>query len=147
MALPALAEIDAFASRLGTTTSQLDTPRAYAALDDASTLVRVEVGQSWVDDAGALGVVPEIARMVVLSVARRAYENPSGLISRSIGTYREQWSSGGTPAPAVALTAYERGMLSRLRDVGGLYTIATTRRSTADWTPIANASPPGTWVP
>jgi len=70
--LPPLATVDDLSARLPVGVDLGDNARAAAALEDASTLVRNEAGAEWVDALGALTVVPDIVRMIVLEVAGRA---------------------------------------------------------------------------
>jgi len=72
VALPSLATVEELSARLPVGVDILDDTRAAAALEDASTLVRDEAGATWVDTLGALIVVPDVVRMIVLEVAGRA---------------------------------------------------------------------------
>lgn len=84
---------------------ELDTPdydRAEAALEDASALVESETGQNWDVDT-----VPPVAKTITIRAAARAYLNPTGVASRSMGPFSEQIPDG------VYLTEDEQRILSR----------------------------------
>lgn len=70
--LPPLTTLEELEARLDDLPSR-EIGRAEAALSDASTLVRTEVGLTWVDAEGALTAVPDVAVMVTLQCARRAF--------------------------------------------------------------------------
>lgn len=72
MMLPSLATLEDLEARLDDLPNR-EIARAEAALSDASTLVRTEVGLTWVDADGELTTVPDVAVMVTLQCARRAF--------------------------------------------------------------------------
>lgn len=90
MSLPALAAVADLEVRLG---KSCDGPRAQAALDDASALIRAEAGKTWVDDDGNLDGVPDIIATLAMKVARRALMNPDEYTSETVGPF-----SVGLPA-------------------------------------------------
>lgn len=88
MALPPLAATSDLEARLGVTLTGTDVARAEAALTDASALVRSAAGVTWSADGTTLDAdLPDVVIAVTLTAARRAYENPSGLVSESFGSY------------------------------------------------------------
>jgi hypothetical protein len=109
MALPALVSLEDFALRLGGISAS-DEERAQAVLDDASALIRAEAGEDWVDDEDTLENVPEVIVAVTVAVAIRAFRNPDGVRSESIGTYAVTYADTST---AVFLTAGERRTVRR----------------------------------
>jgi len=101
---------DALLTRLGLTTSDLDTvetARADAILEDATALALAEVPASiaerWESDA------PRVVSTVILKAARREFENPRGLVSESVGDR----SVGLSDSTGVYFTDREIAMLRR----------------------------------
>ena len=88
------ADIAELEARLGRQLSSTELDRARAVLEDASALVREEVGYSvWIDaDTGVLNValVPASVRAIVLRAAERAMRNPGGFSAESSGDYSYQ---------------------------------------------------------
>lgn len=112
MALVALAE---FEERLGRTlTDAAEISRANAALDDASTVV-LEAGDSTWTDAD----VPDAAATVVLTVARRVFENPEGATQKSVGDLSVSYGSvsSGSVANPLELTSKERRRVRKAADI------------------------------
>lgn len=112
MALVALTD---FEDRLGRTlTDAAEISRANAAIEDASTVV-LEVGDSTWTSAD----VPDAAATVVLSVARRVFENPEGATQKSVGDLSVSYGSvsSGSVANPLELTSRER---RRVRSAAGL---------------------------
>lgn len=97
-----------------------DAARAEAVLADAMQLVLAAVGSAITDP-------PQLAvTAVVLSVARRAYLNPAGVLSETVGPYTVRY--GDDSPSGVYLTAAEQAILGRLRSGGhGLWSLSTTR--------------------
>ena len=125
--LPPLASLTDFTNRLGRPVgSTEDAARAEAALVDASSIVRVEAGTTWMNDAGtALGAVPDAIATVVLAVARRVFDNPEGLINESLGSYAAGMAN---PTSDVYLKASERATIAKVVNPGGgIGTLSTTR--------------------
>lgn len=157
--LPALARVEDLAVRIGVSGAQIDDARAQAALDDASTLARAEVGLTWVvvDSAGVIVVpavllaeelIPDVVAFVVLSAAARAYQNPSGIIQKTAGDVAVAYSKpAGT---GVYLTDDERALLRGAASPSstGLFSLATYRGDLCDdtvWIPVVGA-PPFPWL-
>ena len=88
------ADIAELEARLGRQLSSTELDRARAVLEDASALVREEVGYSvWIDaDTGVLNdaLVPASVRAIVLRAAERAMRNPGGFSAESSGDYSYQ---------------------------------------------------------
>lgn len=126
--LPALAPVEDLEARLGLDPGTLvdaNLGRARAALADASALVRMEARRTWVDEAGALTVVPDAIVRVVLGAAQRGYTNPDGATQESAGPFARSFNPD---AVSVYLTRPELDIVRRFRPAGGeLWTLQTTR--------------------
>lgn len=82
--LPAFASIDDLATRM----TLEDEPRAQAALDDASALIREATDPvTWVTDDALDDDIPDIVHTICLDIAQDRYSNPEGLRQESIGNY------------------------------------------------------------
>lgn len=133
MALPLLATVAELAARLGISVPDgAERLRAEAAIRDASTLARAATRTSWVDTEGELVAdVPEVVGMVVLTAARRAFENPSGVTQKTAQDVSVSYASRSESA--VYLTDAEeellRGAVPGSRR--GVFTLATTRSTLA----------------
>lgn len=121
--MPAFADLDALRARLPGGIEGDDEPRAQAALDDASTLIRAETGMDWESD------VPEIVVTVTLWAALRAFSNPEGLTQEQLVSYSY---SKANPSTDVYLTTKERRLVRRAAGVSGLWAQPTTRGDTLD---------------
>lgn len=130
MGLPLLAPVSALEVRLGVDEDSLegaDLARAEAALSDVSSLVRQEAGKLWVDTEGALSGVPDVVATVTVTAALRAYRNPDGLSSESIGGVYS-YSLGAEAQAGIYLTDVEaRAVRAAARGAGGggAYTVGT----------------------
>lgn len=132
--LPALVSLDDFALRVGGVAAA-DEERAQACLDDASALIRTETQTTWVDDDGALEEsIPDAVVTITYAVAIRAFRNPEGVRSESIGDYSVSYADGST---AVFLTEGERRMIRRAAGRGGLGSIELE----SPWQPSAATVP------
>ena len=124
MALPSLASLEELTRRLGVALNEAEQERAQAALDDASALIRAEAATTWTDtaDPPTLANVPAIVESITLSVARRAYENPSAHADKRVDdisvTYDRRRGEG-----AVYLTSAERRAVRKAAGVSGVSTI------------------------
>lgn len=116
-----LADVEDLAARLGQTLTvgTTDYKRAQGNIEDVSALVLNESGQDW--DQGNL---PPVVKTIVLRAAERAFRNPSGAISRTMGPFAEGWS--GSAATGVYLTDDEKDILDGLSavDHGGVIMVA-----------------------
>lgn len=120
MALPALVSLEDFALRLGGIDAS-DTERAQAALDDASALIRAEAGtEDWVDAEDALEEVPDAIVAITVAVAIRAFRNPDGVRSETIGNYSVAYTDSST---AVFLTEGEKRVIRRIVGRGGINSV------------------------
>jgi hypothetical protein len=125
-----LASIPELEARLGRTIDENEMDRALALLEDASGLVRVEVGDTvWTDpDTGltVLSLVPVPVRTVALRAAERAMRNPGGYSSESSGDYSFQRNA--VQGSGVYLTDNDLKILRRaVRRNSGLWTQPVTR--------------------
>lgn len=135
--LPALVSLDDFALRVGGVSAS-EEERAQAVLDDASALVRGEAGtEDWVDDDGALEAVPDLIAAITVAVAIRAYRNPDGVRSETIGTYSVAYADTST---AVFLTEGERRAIRRTVGMTGIGSVLLegewTRHPAATYVPV-----------
>jgi len=120
MSLPALAPVEDLEVRLG---KSCDRPRAQAALDDASALIRAEAGQTWVDADGNLDGVPDIIVTLAMKVARRAVLNPDGHTSESVGPF----SVSMAPGDVYLLDSEKRIIRQTVGQFGTIGVLSTTR--------------------
>lgn len=134
MALPPLATPEDLEYRLGREFTDAELPRVEAALDDASALVRLEAGQTWIDPTtGLVTGLPDAIRTVVLRVAERVIRNPQGFRSESAGDYsfqRYDADDGGGPY----LTDREIAIIRKAMGRTGLWTQPLERDSCEDTT-------------
>jgi hypothetical protein len=109
-ALPALATVAQLETRLGLATgtlADLDLARATAALEDASDLVRVESHVEWTVAPGTPAAPPAVV-VVVLQVAKRAYNNPNNYASETVSADGASYSySNNQQALSIDLTDAE----------------------------------------
>lgn len=142
---PPLASLGDLQDRLGHPLAESELSRAHAALDDASALVRAVAGQSWLDaTTGELAEVPDAAVSITLAAARRAFDNPDGYVSETIGDYsytRAGPSAGGEVGGAY-LTEEERAVLRGMSAASGLGTLTVVRPGLLNrGVPIVNGEP------
>lgn len=130
--LPSLATVEQFEVRIPGGVEVGDYARAQAALDDASSLVRTEASVTWVNAAGELFEVPDVAVTVAIAAARRAFVNPDMIASESIQDYSTTFSSSSSD---IYLTKAERLAIRRITARSGLWTLATTRTDVGSDTP------------
>lgn len=123
-----LAEVRDLEARLGRTLDGDLLRRAVAVLQDASALVREEVGDTvWTDPATGvtdLTKVPGSVKAVVLRSAERAMRNPEGFSAESSGDYSFQRTG---VQMGVYLTDGELRILRRSVGRTGLWTQQVTR--------------------
>ncbi len=117
MSTPTLASLQQLEARFPGGLSDDDTPRALAALDDASAWIRVEAGEDWLDDDGLLETVPAAIVSVCCAVARRIVDNPAGIMQRSIAGYSEGLTNATTD---VYLTKQEKAIIRKVTGNGGM---------------------------
>lgn len=88
--LPAFATVEQLGKRINVESE--DNDKAQAALDDASTCVRVEARNTWTDTNGDLVEdIPDIVIVATLRLAARAFANPSGARSQGTDTFQVTW--------------------------------------------------------
>lgn len=100
----------------------VDRARAVAVLSDAVDLVAAAVGSALADSP------QPAARSVALSAARRAYLNPAGALSETVGPHTVRWDDDSPSG--VYLTAAEQQVLNLLRRKGrggGLWSLGVER--------------------
>lgn len=117
MTAPPLATLADMEVRLGLVLepTEPDGLRAAAALDDASALVRLVAGRTWLDDDNELEDVPPVIVQVTVAAAIRAFQNPQGFTQASIGDVSVTFSARG--GGSVYLTPDERRAV--IRAAGG----------------------------
>lgn len=125
--LPPLATTDDFVVRLGRAVDDdAELARIDALLADASTLVRLAAGVTWVEDNALVADIPDTVALIVLTAARRAFDNPEGIAQKSVDDVSVSYvraSQGG-----LYLTPEEKAILSSLGGGrAGLWTLSTTR--------------------
>lgn len=146
MALPLLVGTYDLEAWLGATFDVDDDARAEAVLSAVSALIRSETGLTWVTD-DALDAVPGEVQAVVLQVATRVWNNPSGIKQESIGSYSVSYD---TPwASGLYLSAQERALLGRYRtNARGLWSLSTTRDdpdADTTWVPVEGTTTKFPW--
>lgn len=150
MALTPLADVEALNERL--VDDVTDDDRAESLLAAASALVRTETGSAWVDAGGnliwddpdatdALVLLGDTLASITVSVAARAYENPSGFISETKGPFTQRRSDDagdGVYLTDGELDALRKAVaLYRGAPSPGLWTLATTRGDIPDVAAVA----------
>ena len=125
------ADVADLEARLGRQLNSVELDRARAVLEDASALVREEVGYSvWIDpDTGAFlpAQVPGSVKAIVLRAAERAMRNPGGFSAESSGDYSYQRTGVQI---GVYLSDGEIATLRRAVKRTGLWTQPVTRGDT-----------------
>lgn len=118
-----------FEARYGRSLDGDEELRVETLLSDASALVCIESGTEWTvtddDDVVTLGAVPVTVVAVVCEAARRAFDNPAGLQSETIGDYTWRAQLGASTA-GVFLTAEEKRIVRRSVGRNGLGAITMT---------------------
>lgn len=113
----ALATVKDFEDRYGTADD-----RVSAFLDDASALVLSAVDGSEADWATEESdEVPAAVMAVVLAITYRAWNNPAGLRSESLGAYSQSWR--GDSEDVLWLTKAERRIVRRAAGTGTFRTV------------------------
>ena len=125
------ADVAELEARLGRQLDSTELDRARAVLEDASALVREEVGYSvWIDaDTGetSYALVPASVKAIVLRAAERAMRNPGGFSAESSGDYSYQRTGVQI---GVYLSEGEIRTLRRAVKRTGLWTQPVTRGDT-----------------
>lgn len=149
MALPSLVDLQALAAWLRRADFAGDEATwAQAVLDAASTRVRSETGQSYVDGE-TLTEVPDPVATVTLLVAARAWRNPKGVIHETAGPYSARYAEA--VAQVVFLTDSDLAMLVDAKATArpALWTMGTTRGEVETGTvfvPDAGGGDPIPWI-
>ena len=91
---------------------EIDANRAQLLIDLAIERCQVEVMP-----------LPDNARGIVLTVAARAYLNPTGIASETVGPNSVQFGSSGV---GIFLSAVEEAVLQKMSGRGGAFTIDMT---------------------
>lgn len=129
--LPPLAEVQDLADWLGEPIVDADITRAEGALALASSLVRHEVGLTWVTLGVLDDAVPDEAVQVTKACAGRGFTNPEAEVDGGVDDAR---SRRVVQEAGLYLTASEKALLAGLRQSGpkGIGTVATTRWDPAE---------------
>lgn len=127
MSLPDIADVTAFQARLGRSLAGADLARAAAAISDVSAWARSIAEQQWID--APIGV-PDDVVAVVLSAARRVFDNPQGFVYETMGPMSA--SRAAAVVTGSPFTAPEIAILKKARPKAGLWTLSTTRGE-HDW--------------
>lgn len=104
-------------NRLGRTLTATQETQAEAFIDDASALV-IQIAQ--LDTAWTDATVPDSVVPVLVSMVRRALENPRGLTSEQIGNYRWEAAPGSL---SIYATTDERRIIRRAAGVLSVGTV------------------------
>jgi hypothetical protein len=114
---PPVTELEAV---LGVELDGADRTRAERALNAATTLALVEVpartAETW-----AQGAAPAIVELVIVTAARRGYENPRGIQTETLGEH----SVSLTESSGVYLTRREVELVARAAKRRRAYSIRT----------------------
>jgi hypothetical protein len=119
--LPAFATIDDLDARHPGGITDVDAPRAQAAIDDASALIRAEAGKTWVTDGALDADIPDIITTICCRAALRSVVNPSGVQQETAGPFNVSYANSSSD---VYLTTKERAMVKRAAG-GGVFSIDT----------------------
>lgn len=103
--LPPLIDIPMLEGRLGRTLAGSELVQAAAFIDDASALIRIAAGISFIDAITGVVVLPAALVPIVVRVVDRALENPHGLESETTGNHSWRAPSEGS---GVHLTRKDR---------------------------------------
>lgn len=127
MSPPSLVDLTDFEVWLRTTFTEEQETWAQAVLEAASTKVRSFTGQTWTTDDELDADIPETVTTVVKLVARRAWDNPTGVVQTTTGPFSKSYA--GDVAQIVYLTASDEEMLRSEPVVNrpALFTQSTTR--------------------
>jgi hypothetical protein len=121
--LPAFVTVEELAARMPGGLADADRARAQAALDDASTLIRLEAGTAWAADGtidfGDLDDwKQDVVTAVAIAAARRALENPDGATEMSIGDASMKLANDSND---VFLKAAEKSAIRSIAGRGGTF--------------------------
>jgi hypothetical protein len=111
------------------TLEDVDRARAEEAIEDAVTLVLAEVSERTADRWASSA--PRVVELVVLTAARRGYENPRGIAQETLGEH----TVGLTESTGVYLTAREVMQVRRAATGRNGFT-GSLRTPTAYGTPV-----------
>jgi hypothetical protein len=110
-----------------------DQTSAEALLAAASALVRRHCRQTWLDDDGELeDDIPPAVGVVVVQVAARVWNNPTGVVHDVAGPFSARYAEW--VAAGLVLTDTEKAMLPA-PPTSGLWAQGTTRGD-EDWTAL-----------
>jgi hypothetical protein len=131
--LPPLVTVSDLEQRLGVAVGSLaglDLARAEAAISDASALARL-YGRDWVDADGTTIAAPDAVLVVVVSAAKRAYDNPTNYQGESLGDGSYSWQAGQGDALIYLSDAEVRLIRTADAKAGGAGGLVTTRTPSA----------------
>lgn len=119
-----LATLSAMEARLRRPLTGPEATAAEAAIDDATALVLAVTGRTWL----VSGVPDTRVTPIVLSVALRAFRNPEGYSTETVGSWTGvTGGSGQDVASGVYLTTHERDQLRALMGKSGIVSVEVTR--------------------
>lgn len=125
--MAAFATIADYEKRAAVTLAEPRRSQVEALLDDISAMIRARVPAGYEPD-------PDVAKMVTVSVARRAMANPGGYRQRTIGQYSETLGEDG----GLYLTDAELDLLlgdQEDPDADAAYSVTLAEQSTRGWRP------------
>lgn len=105
-----IATVDQLAARVPGGIAAADEDRAQAVLDDVSTLINAEAEGAWDSDTP-----PDVVVTICLAASRRAWVNPDGKVSETIGGY--SYRVPDATATGVFLTDDEKRMIRKAAGV------------------------------
>lgn len=151
--LPSLATIEDMEARLGHPIAEAEErTRAQSLLNDASSLIRFEANQDWMDNTvepPVLGPVPDFIVTLTVRAAMRGWFNPAGIESAQLGAVSVRYGGAW-------LTAGERQQLALMNRGMGVQQIMLSPgfgfdRYVYGWVPVDNAenlhTPDADWFP
>lgn len=123
MAQPLIAVSD-LETRLNTTLGSDESAQAEALIQDASALVRDYADDDFIADDGTLDV-PDAVIPVVVSMVRRARENPLGRTAENLGDFgwQQQPSGGAGTPPTLYATRREKRIVRRAAQKSSVGTV------------------------
>lgn len=116
MASLALASIPDLEARMG---QNVDTARAQAAIDDASSLIHLATNNVWIVDGALVAGIPGVALTVCCAAARRILDNPDLVTAEQIGHANFTYADSSNEA------FLKKAELTAVRKAAGISLIGT----------------------
>ena len=119
-------------TRLAVSFDASQTLQVEAFIEDASGIV-LDVG----DSTWTSGTVPDAVAGVVFQMVRRAYTNPDGYQTETIGEYR-YGRADDVAAGGIAMTKYEYGVVRRSAGLANVSTVGVRRSNSYERQQVSN---------